>query len=108
MAFDFEGGIEPSQHLAAHKPLKSPGRYAFGLPAGSVRALLAFLILGLVWALMIMQRPVPLYLQYVMFIILGHYFAAHSKSIKALDEREPVSSLHASRCRPYLAVLRGF
>jgi hypothetical protein len=64
------------------------GRYAFGLPAGSIRAVLTFMVLGLVWGLMILQKEIPLYLQYLMFMILGHYFAAHHKSIKPVSERE--------------------
>jgi hypothetical protein len=52
--------------------------YAFGLPSGSVRALLALGTFGAIWAWM-WRRPdveVPPYLRDLMFIIMGHYFAA--------------------------------
>lgn len=63
-------------------------RHALGLPAGSVRALLGFMVMGLVWTLMVLGMEVPLYLQYLMFMILGHYFAAR-RPAQAIDVREP-------------------
>lgn len=56
--------------------------HAFGLPNGSVRALLALLVCGAIWALLWLRpdRAVPDYLQNLMFIILGHYFAARGRS----------------------------
>jgi hypothetical protein len=72
----------------------SPARQALGLPAGSVRAMLALGVLGLSWMMAArggLERlpdgqPVPIprtlvYLQYVMVLILAHYFAAHGKTI---------------------------
>lgn len=60
-------------------------RHPLGLPAGSVRALLAFLVLGLIWSLVLMppekETQVPIYLYYLMFLILGHFFAAHGHTI---------------------------
>jgi len=52
--------------------------YAFGLPGGSVRALLALTIFGGIWAWMWLRpdMEVPAYLRDLMFIIMGHYFAA--------------------------------
>lgn len=52
--------------------------YAFGLPNGSVRALLALLIFGGIWGWMWRQpdTEVPAYLRDLMFIIMGHYFAS--------------------------------
>jgi hypothetical protein len=94
--FNFGGGdpaAASTDPAAAAAPSRRPiapteTRHAFGLPAGSIRALIAFTILGLVWALMAMEREIPLYLQYLMFLILGHYFAAHHRTIKPVDERE--------------------
>jgi hypothetical protein len=63
-------------------------RHALGLPAGSIRAVLAFVVLGLIWTLMTLQREVPIYLQYLMFLILGHYFAAHHKTIKPIEQQD--------------------
>jgi len=65
-------------------------RYPLGLPAGSVRAFLAFSVLGLLWALVLTYRnqeprqdlpPIYPYLQFLMVLILAHYFAAHGSSI---------------------------
>jgi hypothetical protein len=57
-------------------------RHPLGLPAGSVRALLAFMVFGIFWAMLLLPEdqavPVPLYLYYLMFLILGHYFAVRS------------------------------
>lgn len=51
--------------------------YAFGLPAGSVRALLTLAVLGTSGALAALRpdRPLPDYLRDLLFLILGHYFA---------------------------------
>src|SRR5262249_28269142 len=53
------------------------------------RAVLAFMILGLIWALMFMQKEVPLYLQYLMFMVLGHYYAVRRVNVAPLDASEP-------------------
>jgi hypothetical protein len=51
------------------------------LPAGSVRALLTLMVLSLVWALMAKGIQIPIYLYYLMFLVLGSFFAAHGHSI---------------------------
>jgi hypothetical protein len=70
-----------------------PPRHALGLPAGSIRAILAFSVLAMLWAIAL--RPLigqqsladfklPLefvYLQILMVLILAHFFAAHGGSI---------------------------
>jgi hypothetical protein len=55
---------------------------AFGLPAGSVRALLAVMIFGGIWAWLLLRPDfeVPQYLQNLLFIIMGHYFAVRRTS----------------------------
>ncbi len=65
-----------------------PQRHALGMPAGSVRALLAFGVLGLSWLLVwkygSIGEKLPLefiYLQYLGVLILAHFFAAHGSSI---------------------------
>lgn len=60
---------------------ESRSLHAFGLPAGSIRAVLALAVFGGVWALLLgsPDRRIPEYLQSLMFIILGHYFAARGK-----------------------------
>jgi hypothetical protein len=56
--------------------------YAFGLPSGSVRALLALITFGGIWAWMWLRpnSEVPSYLRDLMFIIMGHYFAARRET----------------------------
>jgi hypothetical protein len=72
-----------------------PRRHALGLPAGSVRALLAFMVLGLLWALAYFtsEKDLPvtfIYLQYLMVLILAHYFASHGSSIGQAHGRSPL------------------
>ncbi len=69
-------------------------RHPLGLPAGSVRAILALLVFGLIWALLLIpgQRRIPLYLYYLMFLILGHYFAVrgHSPRLRGTGQHPPL------------------
>ena len=55
--------------------------HAFGLPGGSIRGLLALAMFGAVWGhlALIPEVRLPEYLQNLMFIILGHYFAARNQ-----------------------------
>lgn len=61
--------------------------HAFGLPRGSIRAILALIIFGITWFLLIKypNASVPSYLQNLLFIIMGHYFASRTKSTHTLD-----------------------
>ncbi len=78
-------------------------RHALGLPAGSVRALLALGVLGLLWAIVLRydyggenlaDRKMPLafvYLQFLMVLIVAHFFAAHGNSIgRRVSYRSPL------------------
>jgi hypothetical protein len=58
-------------------------RHALGLPAGSVRAIHTLLIVGLVCAFLLMpaHEPIPPYLQYLLFLVVAHFYAAHGNSI---------------------------
>jgi hypothetical protein len=69
-------------------------RHALGLPAGSIRALLALGILGYLWLLALAPgdqgRPLWatqraslsfIYLQFLMVLIIAHFFTAHGRSI---------------------------
>ncbi len=64
-------------------------RHALGLPAGSVRATHILGIVGLVCGLLLVPASrdvhVPPYLIYLMFLGLGHYFAAHGADIAPRD-----------------------
>ena len=58
-------------------------RHPLGLPRGSVRAVLAFMVLGTVWTLLLIPAEkipngIPPYLFYLTFLILGSYFGARS------------------------------
>jgi hypothetical protein len=65
--------------------------HAWGLPAGSIRALLAIGIFGTVWTLLLLQpgREIPDYLRDLLFIIMGHYFAARHRASEALEPGPP-------------------
>jgi len=69
-------------------PLNWRKLHALGLPSGSIRALLAILIFATVWCSILMQptREIPDYLGDLLFIIMGHYFAARRR---AASEPEP-------------------
>jgi hypothetical protein len=56
--------------------------HALGLPAGSVRALLAVLVFATVWGMLLVKpsQEVPDYLSDLMFVIMGHYFATRRRS----------------------------
>jgi hypothetical protein len=93
-----------STAYTAGAPVPRPQRHALGLPAGSIRALLALGVLGLLW--MIVLRPgqvvdghevpakIPLvfvYLNMLMILVLVHYFTAHGKSIgPQVSRRSPL------------------
>ncbi len=64
--------------------------HALGLPSGSIRALLALLIFATTWSLLVLRpsREVPDYLRDLLFIIMGHYFAARRRSDQG-DEPGP-------------------
>lgn len=68
-------------------------RHALGLPAGSVRALLTLLIVGLLCLELAFPTarilPIPPYLIYLLFIALGHFFAAHGGSIASAGDPHP-------------------
>jgi hypothetical protein len=89
--------ITPTPPPQGTFPVPAPApRHALGLPAGSIRALLALSVLGLLWLLAL--RPLPgqpgapyeiqlptafMDLQILMVLILAHYFAAHGNTIRA-------------------------
>jgi hypothetical protein len=85
----------------------SPPRHALGLPAGSIRAVLTLMVVGLTCVLLLLpSRPnVPPYLIYLLFIGLGHFFAAHSSSIGRVAGQ--ASPLYLPRGFVRLAVMAG-
>lgn len=81
-----------STPTAAPPPAK---RYALSMPAGSVRAIHVLGVVGLVCAIILLpsSKTIPPYLIYLVFILVGHYFAAHGVSIATRDDPAP-SPLH--------------
>ena len=89
--------------------LKPPPRSALGLPAGSIRAVLALLIAGMISLLIALPpkdppRQIPPYLFYLLFIAVAHFFAAHGHSIA--HARGP-SPLYLPRGTVRLLILAG-
>jgi hypothetical protein len=67
--------------------LKPPPRSALGLPAGSIRAILALMVTGMISLLVALPphdppRQIPPYLFYLLFLCVAHFFAAHGHSIR--------------------------
>ncbi len=71
---------------------QTPRRHALGLPAGSVRAAHVLVIVGLVCGILLLPERtnvhVPPYLVYLLFLALGHYFAAHGVTIAARESQD--------------------
>lgn len=72
----------------------NPMRYPLGLPAGSVRSILMIMILGMICALVLLSNEttpirIPPYLVYLLFLILGSFFATLSNKQHA-DETPPL------------------
>src|SRR5260370_19493783 len=102
---------QPASPAVVIRPAVRLPRQPLGLPAGSVRALLTLMILVLIWALMLFPEEkevrIPLYLYYLMFLILGHFFAAHGHSI-AGPSTGPVSPLKLPRGTLRTFIILGF
>lgn len=81
-------GTEPSP---TGQPLDWRRLHALGLPSGSVRALLAIMIFAAAWVLLIRKpsQEVPDYLRDLLFIIMGHYFAARRAADRGPDPGPP-------------------
>jgi hypothetical protein len=69
--------------------LATPKRHALGLPAGSIRATHTLVIVGLFCAILLVPAkqllPIPPYLVYLLFMIVGHYFAHRSGATSGSD-----------------------
>ena len=86
----------------ATAPIKP--RHALGLPAGSIRAILALGVLGYLWLLVLSPAKgggpllagaqasrAFIYLQVLMVLILAHFYTAHGKTIGgAVSDRSPL------------------
>ena len=92
-------------------------RHALGLPAGSVRALLALGVLGMLWAVALIhphgetvgeaEKRLPtvlLSLQVLMVLMLAHFFTAHGKTIGRTVSTAPPLGLPGGSIRFVLAI----
>jgi hypothetical protein len=76
-------------------PASREKRHALGLPAGSVRAAQVLGVVALVCAIMLIPTKggipiaIPPYLVYLLFLMLGHYFAAHGVTIATRIDPHP-------------------
>jgi hypothetical protein len=89
---------------ATTPPTPTYRRHAWGLPAGSVRALLAIAVLILMWGLALYTRPgdpgplydpevrlLFVYLQLLIILMLVHFFTAHGHTIgKHVSKHAPL------------------
>jgi hypothetical protein len=68
-------------------------RHALNLPAGSIRAAHVLGVVGLVCAIILVPSrevvPIPPYLIYLLFLIVGHFFAAHGVTIATRNDPAP-------------------
>jgi hypothetical protein len=71
----------------------TPKRHALGLPAGSIRATHTLFVVGLFCAMLLVPtkilQPISPYLIYLLFMVLGHYFA-HRSGASAGSEYHPL------------------
>jgi hypothetical protein len=82
--------------------------HAFGWPAGSVRALMALIVFGCLWALLVLRpdQEVPEYLRDLAFIILGHYFAVRGRQEPSQEAGPP--PLYLPRGTVRVVLVAGF
>jgi hypothetical protein len=95
MSDDNSGPISPVNWRTVH---------AWGLPAGSVRALLAILIFATVWVLLLVRpvEEIPDYLRDLLFVIMGHYFAARHRASPDAEPGPPPLFLPRGSVRFFL------
>jgi hypothetical protein len=90
--------------------LKPPPRSALGLPAGSIRALLALMVTGMISLLIALPpmdppRQIPPYLFYLLFIAVAHYFAARGHA--SPESRHWPAPLYLPRGSVRLLIVAG-
>jgi hypothetical protein len=88
----------------------TPRRHALGLPAGSVRALLGLAVLAMLWVLALrFPHNLPqsfIYLQFLMLLILAHYFTAHGRTVGRSAGESPALGLPRGSIR--LLLMGGY
>jgi hypothetical protein len=93
---------------APQRPVDWRRLHAFGLPSGSVRAVLALMVFGAIWGLLLARpdQEIPDYLRDLLFIILGHYFAVRGRADGAPEPGPPPLFLPVGTVR--LVLIAGF
>src|ERR1700720_4365768 len=86
--------LRSSQGLKGNNmPDLAAKRHALNLPAGSVRATHVLGIVALVCVILLVPAQtavaIPPYLIYLLFLAVGHYFAAHGVTIATRGEQSP-------------------
>jgi hypothetical protein len=77
----------------APTPPPAPQRHALGLPEGSIRSILALMVVGLFCGELLISPPtagLPPYLIYLLFLIVGHFFAGHGTAHGPADHPSPL------------------
>jgi hypothetical protein len=105
--------MDPTVRVATAHADTIRTRHPLGLPAGSVRAILALVVFGIIWAMLLLPEQeakpirIPLYLYYLMFLILGSYFATRGRSRAAAGVHES-PPLHLPRGTLRFLMIGGF
>jgi hypothetical protein len=81
--------MKTETEIAGPPPLAVDWRrlHALGLPAGSIRALLALLVFGTALGLLALRpgQEIPDYLRDLSFIIMGHYVASRRRAAQVVE-----------------------
>lgn len=76
------------------------------MPRGSVRALITLALLGTLFTLMAMGRPIPMIFSAVILLVLGHYFG--SRSPAPSGEEKPPAPLGLPRGTIRTLIIAGY
>ena len=96
-------------HSIAQDQVDWRKHHAFGLPSGSIRALLAIAIFATTWMLLVVRpaREIPDYLRDLLFIIMGHYFASRRRVVQSPEIGPPPLYLPNGSVRVLLVLGSG-
>lgn len=105
---------DPLADVPGSAPARARRRHALGLPAGSVRALLALSVIGMLGAIVFLDRErepevktLYAYLWFMLFLVLVSFFASHGSTIGVPEVHER-SPLGLPRGSIRILILLGF
>jgi hypothetical protein len=79
--------------MSAGAAAMQKSRHALNMPAGSVRAIhvlvMVLLAVAILWMPSRSVLPLPPFLVYLLFLVVGHFFAAHGVTIAAGNSEHP-------------------